>query len=162
MCGYINTELHTLSYDVLDDKHHREYCTSCTYSKVQYHDYECTGSVDGIHTEVCRGCGYSHSGLTNAQYTSIDENNHSSVCIDCGYYISAESHQWKYTSVSDSYHEGYCQNCGVLKDNYETHTWETYSPQYVKCMYCGHLKLKTGNIIIPVSSIPKNSDEEIE
>ena len=162
MCGYEATENHTLEYVILDDTLHREHCTACTYGKVQYHDYECTGVVDGVHTEACAGCEYSHDGLTNAVCTSIDEDNHSSVCPDCEYSVDSEPHNWVYTSINASYHEGHCSDCGASKGANETHAWTTYSPQYVKCMYCGHLKLKTGNVIIPVSPSKNDPEEETE
>ena len=163
LCGYETTENHNLEYVILDDTLHREHCTECTYGKVQYHDYECTGVVDGVHTEACAGCEYSHDGLTNAVCTSIDEDNHSSVCPDCEYSVDSEPHNWVYTSVSASYHEGHCADCGASKGASETHSWRVYSdPKYVECQYCGHLKSKGGNIIIPVAPSKNDPEEESE
>lgn len=159
ICGHTVTENHSLEYEQLgDSENHKETCTLCEHSGIDSHNYKCYGTLGEFHSEACIECGYAHMGLESCEYVSIDENSHSVICPDCEHSVATEAHNWAYTSVNALSHEKYCADCGYVSDGLEVHSWTPYNSDYVKCSYCGFLKKKTGNIIIPVQPAKQDDD----
>lgn len=159
ICGHTVTENHSLEYEQLgDSESHKETCMLCEHSGIDSHNYKCYGTLGEFHSEACIECGYAHMGLESCEYVSIDENSHSVICPDCEHSVATEAHNWAYTSVNALSHEKYCADCGYVSDGLEVHSWTPYNLDYVKCSYCGFLKKKTGNIIIPVQPAKQDDD----
>ena len=164
-CGYTVIEGHVLNYSsVNSDVNHRERCTLCDYVGIATHNYQCDGTVNSVHTERCENCNHTHEGLTNGEFISINSSSHSAVCSTCEYAVSTTPHNWVYSSLGIQYHEGHCADCGAIKSLREAHSWTLAdNPSYVKCLFCGHLKIKPGNDIIPVfPTKEKDPEEEIQ
>lgn len=138
---------------------HSGVCTSCGYVFMENHTFEHRLKDNVYHLDVCVECGYERDFYHSFEYAYTNESTHTRTCSICGY-TNVTNHYFVYRSVSANYHVLTCMYCGTTTGDNEHHSWTTYSPQYVRCQYCSHLKSKEGNIIIPV--LPNKDDDPEE
>ena len=123
----------------INDDTHTDICNGCVYSKVESHNFECSGTVDTTHYEKCSECEYEHIGLTNTEYISFDEVQHYEICPECEYFVGYSNHNFRKRMYSLEEHEVYCTDCGYsyseahnFNDGYDYFD-TTYHLAYCEC-----------------------------